>query len=325
MALIKRPKGWEIKENLITPEEVYLNRRQFMKSMGILSLGAWALVNGGLSGSSEAIAQANQVKDTIPSQQPPYPVPHNSRYRVDRPITKELVAASYNNYYEFTTNKSGVWQLAQQLDISPWKIEVSGEVHNPKTYDIDELLKQMPLEERVYRHRCVEAWSMVVPWSGFPFKALIDAVQPTSKARYVRLVSFHRPKQAPGQKSPWYNWPYYEGLTMAEASNELAFLVTGIYGHALPKQHGAPLRLATPWKYGFKSIKGIVKIEFLAKQPPTFWNDVAPSEYDFTANVNPNVPHPRWSQARERVIDTGERIPTKLYNGYGEFVAGLYG
>ena len=324
MALIKIPKGWEIKENRITPEEVYLNRRQFMKSMGIFSLGAWALLNGGLTGTSEAAAQATDVKATIPPQQPPYPVTRNTRYPVDRPITDELVAASYNNYYEFTTNKNGVWRLAQQLDISPWQIEVSGEVHHPKTYDFDDLLKQMPLEERVYRHRCVEAWSMVVPWSGFPFKALIDAVQPTSNARYVRLVSFHRPTQAPGQKSPWYNWPYYEGLTLAEASNELAFLVTGIYGHALPKQHGAPLRLATPWKYGFKSIKGIVKIEFLRKQPPTFWHDAVPSEYGFTANVNPNVPHPRWSQARERVIDTGERIPTKLYNGYGEFVAGLY-
>ena len=324
MAFIKIPRIWDIPENRITPEEVYLNRREFLKSMGVLGIGAWVLTNGLVSSSVIALANRENVSDTIPPQAPPYPVPRNTKYTVSRPITDELVAASYNNYYEFTTEKSSVWRLTQQLDITPWTVEVSGEVHRPQTYDFDELLKKMPLEERVYRHRCVEAWSMIVPWSGFPFKALIDAVQPTGKARYVRLVSFHRPTQAPGQRSPWYNWPYYEGLTMEEASNELTFLVTGIYGHALPRQHGAPLRLATPWKYGFKSIKGIVKIEFLSKKPPTFWNDAVPSEYDFIANVNPNIPHPRWSQASERLIGTGERIPTQLYNGYGEFVAGLY-
>ena len=199
-------------------------------------------------------------------------------------------------------------------------------VDRPKVYDLDDLVRRMPLEERLYRFRCVEAWAMAVPWTGFPMKALINEVQPKSSARYVRMVTFQRPEQAPGQKSqPWYPWPYFEALTMEEAMNELTLLGTGIYGHALPKQHGAPIRLVAPWKYGFKSIKSIVSIEFTDKQPPTFWNKLAPSEYDFWANVNPNVPHPRWSQATERLISTGERVPSQLYNGYGEYVAHLYG
>lgn len=323
--LIKSPKPWEIPENLITPESVYLNRRQFLKSAGVLGIGAWALLSGCLSECLAAGDEVKEVSETIPKSSAPYPLTRNLNYKVDRPITRELVAASYNNYYEFTTDKDRVWKLAHQFETHPWKIEIGGEVHKPKTFDIDELIKKMPLEERAYRHRCVEAWSMVVPWSGFPLSALIKEVEPTANAKYVRMVSFLRPSQAPGQKNqPWYPWPYYEGLTIEEAMNELTLMVTGIYGHELPKQHGAPLRLATPWKYGFKSIKAIVKIEFTKKQPKTFWNDQAPAEYDFAANVNPAVPHPRWSQATEQVIDTGERIPTRLYNGYGEYVAQLY-
>ncbi len=195
----------------------------------------------------------------------------------------------------------------------------------PKEMDVDELLARMPVEERLYRHRCVEAWAMAVPWTGFPMRELVKWAEPTSAARFVRMVSFQRPDQAPGQKNtPWYPWPYFEGLTLAEATHELAFLVCGIYGHTLPVQHGAPLRLATPWKYGFKSIKSIVLFEFTDRRPRTFWNDVAPAEYDFFANVNPRVPHPRWSQATERMIGTNERRPTQPFNGYGEWVAGLY-
>ncbi len=328
MANLIIKQGWELPENLATSEDVYVNRRDFLKRMGFTGLGAWALTLGCFNSNSEAGPSPvlKDVKSTIPRPQPPfYPAERNSRYSVDRPISTEEVAASYNNFYEFTTDKGNVWRLAENLEIEPWKVEVTGEVHNKQTFDVDDLLKKFVLEERVYRFRCVEAWSMVVPWVGFQLKKLIDEVQPTSNAKYVRMVTFDRPEQAVGQKTQsWYPWPYYEGLTMAEATNELTLLATGIYGHALPKQHGAPIRLITPWKYGYKSIKSIVKIEFVKKQPKTFWNDLAPNEYGFTSNVNPQVPHPRWSQATERVIDTGQRIPTLPYNGYEEFVAELY-
>lgn len=322
--LIKLPQISQLPERLVTPEAVYMNRRKFLKSLGTLGIGAWALVNGCFDNTS-AGEQWTDVSQSIPKPGGVYPLARNAKYTVDRPLTNEIIAASYNNYYEFTTDKERVWKLAERFATRPWQVEVAGEVANPKTYDIDELIKKMPLEERVYRHRCVEAWSMIVPWSGFPLSALIKEVEPTSHAKYLRMLSFYRPAQAAGQKTQtWYPWPYYEGLTMAEAMNELTLMVTGVYGHELPKQHGAPLRLATPWKYGFKSIKGIVRIEFTREQPKTFWNDLAPDEYDFRANVNPKVPHPRWSQARERLIDTGELIPTLLYNGYGEYVAGMY-
>lgn len=323
--LIKLHQSGQLPERLVTPEAVYMNRRKFLKSLGTLGIGAWALVNGCFDNRSEAGEPWKEVSQSIPKPGGVYPVARNPQYTVGRPLTNEVIAASYNNYYEFTTDKERVWKLAERFETRPWQVEVVGEVAKPKTYDIDELIKRMPLEERVYRHRCVEAWSMIVPWSGFPLSALIKEVEPTSHAKYVRMLSFYRPSQAVGQKTqPWYSWPYYEGLTMAEAMNELTLMVTGVYGHELPKQHGAPLRLAVPWKYGFKSIKGIVRIEFTRQQPKTFWSDVAPDEYDFPANVNPNVPHPRWSQATERLIDTGERIPTLLYNGYGEYVAGMY-
>jgi sulfoxide reductase catalytic subunit YedY len=197
-------------------------------------------------------------------------------------------------------------------------------VKQERQVDIDTLIRAMPLEERLYRHRCVEAWSMSVPWTGFPMKALLDYAEPLGGAKYVRMETFHDADMASGQKQFWYPWPYVEGLTMAEAANDLTFLVTGVYGKPLPKQFGAPLRLATPWKYGFKSIKSIVKIEFTDERPVSYWEKIQDSEYGFWANVNPDVPHPRWSQASERVLGTDERVPTLLYNGYGEQVAGLY-
>lgn len=323
--LIKTRKTWELSENRATPEKVYLNRREFLQKMGFAGAGALTLLACGLSGNSNAESgQWKKVADSIPPVAPPYPVPRNDRFTGGRPMTPEEIAAAYNNFYEFTTDKDRVWRLVERFKTEPWKIEISGHVERKLTLDMDYLLQKMPLEERVYRHRCVEAWSMVVPWSGFAMKALIDLARPTSKAKYVRMLTFLRPGEAPGQRQSWYPWPYYEGLTMQEAVHELTFLATGIYGHALPKQHGAPLRLVVPWKYGFKSIKSIVSIEFVSKQPKTFWNDLAAHEYDFQANVNPTVPHPRWSQATERDIGTGERIPTQVYNGYGELVAPLY-
>ena len=328
MPLVKLHKDWNLPERLATPEDVYVNRRQFLKTLGFSGLGAWGLMQGCLENSSEVGAQeggASGVSRTIPKPLPPYPASGNAKYTVDRPITTEEVAAAYNNFYEFTTDKDRVWKLAEKFETRPWEVEVTGLVHNKQTFDVDDLIKKFPLEERVYRFRCVEAWSMVVPWVGFPLKALIDEVQPMASARYVRMVTFLRPSQAVGQKTQaWYPWPYYEGLRMNEATNELAMLVTGIYGHALPTQHGAPIRLITPWKYGYKSIKSIVKIEFVRSQPATFWNDLAPREYGFLSNVDPKVPHPRWSQATERVIDTGKRIPTLPFNGYGQYVAQMY-
>lgn len=326
MPAIKRKKGWELPERLATPEEVYLNRRQFIKAMGLSGLGAWGILSGCLSDASEAGQEdLEKVRKTIPKPRPPYPAARNPEFTVDRALTTEEVAASYNNFYEFTTDKDRVWRLAEKLDLDPWQVEVGGLVHKPRTFDVDDLVKTFELEERVYRFRCVEAWSMVVPWVGFPLKKLIEKVEPTSDAKYVRFISFLRPDQAIGQKTQdWYPWPYYEGLTMAEAMNELTLVVTGIYGHALPKQHGAPIRIITPWKYGYKSPKSIVKIEFVRERPATFWNDLSPNEYGFFSNVNPDVPHPRWSQASERIIGTDKRVPTLLYNGYEDYVGDLY-
>jgi sulfoxide reductase catalytic subunit YedY len=238
-------------------------------------------------------------------------------------LTKEEVAAEYNNFYEFGSKKTIAW-LAQRLKIRPWQVKVEGLVHKPTTFDIDALIRAMPLEERLYRFRCVEAWAMAVPWTGFPLSALIQKVAPKSDAKYVKLTTFMDRSVALGQLQVWYPWPYVEALTMKEAVNDLTLLATGIYGHPLPKQHGAPLRLVVPWKYGFKNIKSIVSIAFTRERPKTFWETVGPSEYGFWANINPGVAHPRWSQAEERMLGTDEKRPTKLFNGYGDWVASLY-
>jgi sulfoxide reductase catalytic subunit YedY len=253
-----------------------------------------------------------------------YPARVNPAFRsADRPLTAEVEAARYCNFYEFSSGKS-VWRYVGPFRPQPWTVEVCGLVAKPKTYDIDDLIRAFPLEQRVYRHRCVEAWAMVVPWTGFPLAALLAKAEPLPEARYVRFVSFHNPKVASNQGHSGLPWPYNEGLTLAEATNELAFLATGMYGHPLLKQHGAPVRLVVPWKYGYKSAKSIVRIELTERRPATFWNTLQPTEYDFEANVNPAIPHPRWSQASEKMLGTWERRPTVLYNGYGEQVAGLY-
>jgi sulfoxide reductase catalytic subunit YedY len=252
-----------------------------------------------------------------------YPVKQNPRYILDRKVTEEKLVTTYNNFYEYGSQKE-IAQAAQMLKIRPWTVEITGLVEEKRTVDIDTLLASMPLEERLYRHRCVEAWSMAVPWSGFPMKALVDFAKPLGSAKYVAMTTFGDAKMGPGLKQFWYPWPYTEGLTMAEATSELAFMATGLYGKPVAKQNGAPVRLVTPWKYGFKSVKSIVKVEFTDKRPTTFWETIQPQEYGFWANVNPEVPHPRWSQASERVLGSNERVPTLLFNGYGEFVADLY-
>jgi sulfoxide reductase catalytic subunit YedY len=240
------------------------------------------------------------------------------------PLTSFEAVTTYNNYYEFTTDKEGVAPMAQNFTTTPWTVEVGGLVNNPKTYAIEDLLTQFPQEERIYRLRCVEGWSMVIPWTGFQLNKLLAEVEPTSQAKYVRFTSVLRPEEMPGQRGGWYEWPYIEGLRLDEAMNDLPLLVTGVYGKTLPPQNGAPLRIAVPWKYGFKSSKAIVKIELVEEQPTTLWMAAAPNEYGFYANVNPDVPHPRWSQATERRIGELGRRQTLPFNGYAEQVAELY-
>ena len=333
-------RGWEIPEREATPESVFLDRRKFLKAAGVVSLGAIGLPGcghermfeslggGGVPGGPGAGAVTPEVPPSpgLDANRILYPAERNASFsELDRPLTDEGVAGGYNNFYEFSRGKRDVAEKAKAFKTEPWTVTVSGEVENPKVYDLDPLIRSMPLEERLYRHRCVEAWSMAVPWTGFPMKLFIDAVAPLSSATFVKMTTFLDPGSAPGQFStPQWPWPYVEGLTMEEATNELTMLVTGIYGHELPKQHGAPMRLVIPWKYGFKSIKSIVQIEFTRERPETFWNTLVPREYGFTANVNPDVPHPRWSQATERMIGSDERVATLPYNGYGEYVADLY-
>src|SRR5262245_12240079 len=256
------------------------------------------------------------------------PARRNPAYTLDRPLSDERVVTSYNNFYEFSSNKGLPRILAQKLTTQPWSVEVTGLVKKPRTWGLEELLRAFPPEERLYRLRCVEAWSVAVPWTGFPLVALVKKAEPLSDARFVRFVSFLRPSEAPGQNQTNYPWPYHEALTMAEATHELAFVATGLYGKPLPKQNGAPIRLAVPWKYGFKSAKSIVRIEFVRERPATFWNTVLPLEYDFTANVDPSVPHPSWSQASEKFLGAwnqdAEERPTLLLNGYADRVGGLY-
>jgi len=312
--LIKRRLGWEIPESHATPEHVFLNRRKFMAAAG-----ATAAIAGtsGFSGLDRALAEEVDPSAGL------YPAKRNEMYKIERPVTPEDINSTYNNFYEFSSHKK-IYSAAQKLKIRPWEIKIDGEVEKEFTIGIDDLLAKVTLEERLYRHRCVEAWSMTVPWTGFPMNKLVELAKPLSSAKYVRMETFKDPSVAPGQKQFWYPWPYVEGLTMEEAANDLTLLVTGAYGKPMAKQFGAPLRLHVPWKYGFKSIKSIVRFSFTSERPKSFWEEILPQEYGFWANVNPDVPHPRWSQATERVLGTDEKIPTVLFNGYGEQVAGLY-
>jgi sulfoxide reductase catalytic subunit YedY len=313
--LIRRVRRWELRDSAATPEAVFLDRRKLLKAMGLGSMLAPALV----SAAAAAVA-AEEAPDPSAGL---YPVKRNPRYTLDRPVTDAKYSENYNNFYEFGSQKT-IADEAQALKIRPWTVKIDGMVEKPIEIGIDDLLKKMPLEERLYRHRCVETWSMAVPWSGFPMAAFLAFAKPLGSAKYVQMETFHDSAEAPGQKQFWYPWPYVEGCTTAEANNELAFMVTGMYGKPVPKQDGAPLRLALPWKYGFKSIKSIVRVSFTEKRPVSFWQTVQGDEYGFWANVNPEVPHPRWSQATERVLGSDERIPTLKWNGYGEFVAHLY-
>ena len=310
--LIKRTRGWELPERQATPEATYLNRRELVRAMGF----------GAVSLAAPATAFAQGPSDVDPSAGL-YPAKRNTKYGEPGPITAEKQATTYNNYYEFAGDKN-IWREAQKLKIRPWTIKFSGLLEKPFEIAIDDLLAKMQIEERVYRHRCVEAWSMIVPWSGFPLRSMVELAKPLGSAKYIVMKTVLRPSEMPGQKEVLYPWPYTEGLAIDEAMNDLAFIATGLYGKPIHKQNGAPLRLVAPWKYGFKNVKAIASVEFTEKRPKSYWEALQDSEYGFWANVNPAVPHPRWSQATEKPLGSNERIPTRLYNGYAEFVAGLY-
>jgi sulfoxide reductase catalytic subunit YedY len=293
----------------ITPEHVYLSRREFLKSMGFATASALFLA------ACQGSESSGVVTEIVESN------PESVSTRTDElgnELTPYESITNYNNYYEFSTDKEQVARLAKDFATSPWTVEIGGMVNNPQTFDVDDLLRMFEQQERIYRLRCVEGWSMVIPWAGFPIAELLKKVEPTSEAKYLRFETLFDPSQMPGQNSGWYDWPYVEGLRIDEAMNDLAILATGLYGKPLPPQDGAPIRLVVPWKYGFKSIKAIVRIDLVSEMPVSLWMKAAPNEYGFYANVNPEVDHPRWSQASERRIGELGRIPTLKFNGYEE-------
>ena len=302
-----------VKSSEITPYSQYLSRRDFLKAAGLVT-GSVLL--------AACAPSAEQSATTAPAS--PMPELPAKMDELGAPVNAFEDITNYNNYYEFSTDKQAVNPLSKEFTTEPWTVEVYGLVKNKKTYGIEDLLKKFPQEERIYRLRCVEAWSMVIPWNGFPLASLLKEVEPTSDAKFVRFETVYRPEEMPGQSSPFYPWPYQEGLRLDEAMNDLTILATGLYGQPMPNPDGAPIRLVVPWKYGFKSIKSIVKIELVDKQPDTLWNMIDPMEYGFYSNVNPNRSHPRWSQASERRIGELGRRETLMFNGYAEQVASLY-
>jgi len=306
----------------ITPEKQYASRREFIKALGIVGVSAAVLaacqekpfltgndipINTGVAGETGLSPQAGSATDEFGDA-----------------LTSYDDVISYNNFYEFTTDKEGVKRLAENFQTSPWEVQIGGLVENPGNISIDEIRRRYPTEERVYRMRCVEGWSMVIPWQGFPLAALLEDVQPTADAKYVRFESIYDPKELPGQKNKYFPWPYVEGLRLDEAYHDLSILATGLYGKDLLPQSGAPVRLVVPWKYGFKSIKSITKIDLVSEMPVSLWMESAPNEYGFYANVNPAVDHPRWSQATERRIGEITRRESLLFNGYEPEVKNLY-
>ncbi len=341
--IVIRP-DWHIPEREITPEDVYRNRRRFLKQLGIAGAGALSTQLIGCSGgdgetasapasgsplapSAEAAPTPEPAAEAASANASGGPVRRNGDFDPGWPLSNEQKVLTYNNFYEFSTTKDEVHKRVAGFPTSPWKVEISGLVENPITLDVADILKQFPIEERVYRFRCVEAWAMVVPWQGFPLRLLLEKAKPKSGAKFVRFVTGGKPKDYPN----WvrlllngYPLPYTEGLRLDEAMHDLTLVGTGLYGKPLTVQNGAPIRMVVPWKYGYKSIKSINKIELVAEQPATLWNALAPREYPFESNVEPEAPHPRWSQATHRMIDTGRRERTEYLNGYAAQVGGLY-
>ena len=320
MSNLKIPSSWDLPENQATLEEIYLNRRSFLEQIGEVTVGA--LVLSALPGFL-ASAQASEAgsQNSTGGGSKKEEVPPNFQNR----ITPENLVTRYNNFYEFSTNKASIWHLAKKLPLEKWTLKISGQVAKPRTLDLEKLLRGISLEQRVYRLRCVETWSAIIPWTGFPLRDLIRALDPLSTARYIKFQTFLDPNAAAGQKERfWEPWPYTEGLSMTEAMHPLAFLAVGIYGHPLPPQNGAPIRLVVPWKYGFKSIKSIASMEFVSEAPNTFWQTVAPLDYDFWSNVNPSVSYARWDQRYETPLGKNQKVNTLLYNGYAREVGDMY-
>ncbi len=301
---------WEI-----TPEHLYLDRRRFMRGLALVAGSGLLAACGAGDRAQEAEAPAPGAQELEVQAQTD---------ELGDPLNTYREITNYNNYYEFSTDKQAVAQMAREFPVRPWTVTVGGLVRNPTTFDVDDLKALFDIEERIYRLRCVEGWSMVIPWNGFPLRKLLEKVEPLPQAKYVRFEAIHAPEQMPGQRNGFFNWPYVEGLRLDEAMHDLTILATGLYGKDLPPQNGAPVRLVVPWKYGFKSIKAIVKIDLVEIQPVSLWMAAAPHEYGFYANVNPEVPHPRWSQATERRIGERGRRKTLPFNGYADQVAHLY-
>ena len=295
----------------ITPQDAFHNRRAILASL--LAAGATSALRTSPAAADPQATAATRLQYT-----------RNAKYSVTEPPNKYEEITSYNNFYEFGTDKEDPKANSGSFKPEPWSVAIDGEAEVKGKFTLEDILKGQALEERIYRFRCVEAWSMVIPWVGFPLSALLARFKPTSKAKYVELTTLYDPRRMPGQRAPILRWPYVEGLRMDEAMHPLTLMVVGLYGQTLPNQDGAPLRLIVPWKYGFKSIKSIVRFTFTDQRPKGMWEALQPSEYGFWANVNPEMPHPRWSQASEEIIGTGERRPTLLFNGYGDYVAGLY-
>ena len=316
--LIKKNKEWNSYKN-ITSEKTFINRRSILKSMGFGALSSNIIMQNAFA------ATQNDPRNDL------YPVDENRKFNLEqfdikgglRQLTDEKSVISYNNYYEFGTTKN-IKRSASKLITSPWNVSFKGLIDNEFEIDIDDLINKISLEERVYKLRCVEAWSMVVPWSGFPLKSIIKMAQPKSNAKFLVMKTFFDPDNVKSQRQDWFPWPYTEVITIDEAMNDLAFIATGVYGKSLLNQNGSPLRLVVPWKYGFKSIKSIVSFEFVSERPKTFWEEIQPKEYGFWANVNPKVKHPRWSQEQDKDIGSNRMYPTEIYNGYGKWVASLY-
>ena len=317
--LIKKRSGIEIPSSEITTEHIYKSRRQFMKGAAFVAAGSLLAAcapksSNGPKGSAPITADTDTTPGTTSA----------TTDELGNPLNSYEDIITYNNYYEFSTDKDGPAKLSKNFPTSPWQVEVGGLVRNPGVYDIEDLRTKFDQEERIYRLRCVEAWSMVIPWMGFPLSKLLNEVEPTADAKFVRFETLYDPEVMPGQDSRWYDWPYIEGLRLDEAMNDLALVATGLYGKDLLPQSGAPIRMVLPWKYGFKSIKSIVKIDLVEEMPTSLWMSAAPREYGFYANVNPEVAHPRWSQASERRIGELGRQETLMFNGYEEQVAYLY-
>ncbi len=309
-------------ERTVTPEQIYLKRRKILAGLGLGAVGLGAAAWDVYRRMQPTPKPTNLVLPPVKDESYK-PLLNQSFAKADRALSVESDVLSYNNFYEFSTDKEEVSQIARGWKIDPYELRIDGLVEKPGSLSLEQIEK-LGLEERIYRFRCVEAWAMTVPWSGVGMAALMAHVGVKSEATHVALYSVLDPDNMPGQKNKYFTWPYYEGLRIDEAANALTFLATGLYGKRLSPQNGAPLRVVLPWKYGYKGPKSVVRMEFISKQPTTFWNDIAPDEYDFFANVDPTKPHPRWSQASERLLGSGERVPTLPYNGYGEYVAKLY-